>query len=288
MADHFTTARAGALFELLAEHFTSWSRNTLRERLRLGCVDVDGAIVTRHDHAVAVGARIAIRSKGAATAPPRHAGGGGPALPVLHLDDELLAIDKPAGLLSVSTDDEHERTALARARSLLPGGRGDLWPVHRLDRETSGVLLFARTRAARDAVQAAWGDTQKVYAAIVVGCPEPPVGTIDVPLWEDQNLRVRTGQHPDSKPARTHYRVVQRREGRSQLEVELDTGRKHQIRAHLAFLGHPVLGCDRYGTAGPRLCLHALRLLLTQPRTGAPLRLEAPLPRALLDALAGA
>jgi 23S rRNA pseudouridine1911/1915/1917 synthase len=285
MADHCTASRAGSLFELLTTHFPSWGRNTLRERLHAGCIEVDGVVALRQDQAVAAGARIEIRARGQSATPLRHRGPSGPALPVLHQDDDLLAVDKPPGLLSVSTDDEHERTALARARGMLPQGHSDLWPVHRLDRETSGVLLFARTRDTRDRVQAMWPTVRKRYVAIVAGCPREDEGTVIAPLWEDDNLRVRVGDNPGSKPARTHWRVVQRRPDRSLLEVDLDTGRKHQIRAHLAHLGHPVLGDDRYGDPGPRLCLHALQLSLMHPRTGAPLVLVAPLPRALAQVL---
>lgn len=286
MAELFVADRAAPLFELLTTRFAAWSRNTLRERLQRGCVDVDGAIVRRVDHPVIAGATITVRALGDAAAPPsKHRGGGAP-LPVLHLDAELLAIDKPAGLLSVSTDDENRRTALAQARGLLPGGHGDLWPAHRLDRETSGVLLFARSRAVRDSVQAAWERTRKVYVAITVGVPEPVDGTIDLPLWEDHNLRVRTGSHPEARPARTHYRTVRTVAGRALLEVELDTGRKHQIRVHLQSRGWPVLGDDRYGEADERLFLHAARLELPHPRDGRPLVLSAPVPPAFARALA--
>jgi 23S rRNA pseudouridine1911/1915/1917 synthase len=285
MADHFVAARAGAVFDLLTAHFAAWSRNTLRERLRRGCIEVDGAIVQRADHAVAAGAAVTVRALGEAAAPPPRRGPG-PSLPVLHLDADLLAIDKPAGLLSVSTDDENRRTALALARGLLPGGHGELWPAHRLDRETSGVLLLARSRDVRDRVQAAWERTRKVYVAITAGVPTPADGTIDLPLWEDHNLRVRTGAHPEARPARTHYRTVRTVADRALLEVELDTGRKHQIRVHLQSRGWPVLGDDRYGAADERLFLHAARLELPHPRDGRPLVLTAPVPSAFAKALA--
>lgn len=281
MSDRIVVAAAGPLLSVLAAQLPNWTRNTLRQRLGLGCIVVNGSPTDRRDHELQVGDVVEIRAK--------HDGRAAAAagLPVLFVDDALCAIDKPAGLLSVSSDDERDRTALAQLRTMLGRGRAvDLWPVHRLDRETSGVLLFARTQAAREAVQANWGDTTKVYAAIVEGHPEPPQGTIDRPLWEDRSLRVRVGEHPEARAARTHYRTVARGPARAQLEVELDTGRKHQIRAHLASLGHAVVGDDRYGTRGPRLCLHAQRLVLVHPDDGRQLVFESPVPRVFAAALA--
>lgn len=283
MADRFVADAAGPLFARLAAQLPDWGRNTLRSRLQLGCITVNGEVVRRHDHALVAGDVVAILAKADARAAPARG-----ALPILFADDDLVAIDKPVGLLSVSSDDERQRTAMVLLGEQLAPGRGvALWPAHRLDRETSGVLLFARSREARDAVQARWGDAEKVYVAIVEGRPEPADGVIEAPLWEDKNLRVRVGDHPEARLARTRYRTVARsRSGaRAQLEVALDTGRKHQIRAHLAWRGHPVVGDDRYGTPAARLCLHALRLALPHPRTGAPLVLEAPLPPALPAAL---
>lgn len=279
MADRLVVAEPGPLLEVLAQHFAQWSRNTLRQRLKMGCIDVNGAPASRHDHPVQPGDVIEILAK---------AGGRGHArsaarLPILFDDDDLIAIDKPPGLLSVSTDAERERTALALTRDAArrPGRPADLWPVHRLDREASGVLLFARSREVRNRVQADWANTQKVYLALVEGVPEPADGTIDQPLWEDDGLRVRVGAHPDAKAARTRYRTLECGRDASRLEVELDTGRKHQIRAHLAWLGHPIVGDDRYGTSAARLCLHAWRLVLRHPADGRELRLEAPIPPAL-------
>jgi 23S rRNA pseudouridine1911/1915/1917 synthase len=157
--------------------------------------------------------------------------------------------------------------------------------VHRLDRETSGVLLFARTLATRDALQADWTGVRKVYLAVVEGRPSPPRGLVDQPLREDARLRVHAGPHPRAKPARTRYATLRSARGRSLLEVELETGRRHQIRAHLAWLGHPVVGDPRYGSAAPRLGLHALRLELTHPGDGRRLVLEAPPPLGFLALL---
>lgn len=280
MSERFVAADGGPLFAVLTSQLAGWGRNTLRERVQAGCVSVAGVVATRTDHPVVAGAEVIVHDR-SAVAPMAPRGKRASTLPVLYLDDDLLAIDKPAGLLSVSTDDERDRTALAQARTLLPVGQSDLWPCHRLDRETSGVLLFARTREAKDAVQAAWSQASKVYVAIVDGQPEGSAGTVEQPLWEDKNLRVRVGEHEGSKDAITRWRLIARGRTRCWLEVELETGRKHQIRAHFAWLGHPVAGDDRYGTRGPRLCLHAARLELPHPRTGEPLRIEAPVPKAL-------
>lgn len=275
MTERIHVRADGPLLEVLAAHLPTWTRNTLRQRLSLGCVLVNGATVRRADHALRAGDAVEIVAKeqGQAGQERRHV------LPVLWSDDDLVAIDKPAGLLSVSADDAQPHALGLMRQALAVGSRpAPLWPVHRLDRETSGVLLLARSREACDLVQAAWHEARKTYLAVVVGRPNPPEGTIDAPLWQDQNLRVRVGPHPDARPARTRYRTLRVAGGRTLLEVELDTGRKHQIRAHLAHAGTPIVGDDRYGERDVRLGLHALRLSLPHPRTGSPLTFEAPPP----------
>ncbi|MFY9345516.1 MAG: RluA family pseudouridine synthase [Planctomycetota bacterium] len=283
MAERFVAAEAGGLFAQLAAHFPTWRRNTLRERLKQGCVAVNGDPVRRADHGLLAGDVVTVADAG--DAPARSVRG---ALVILHADDDLVAIDKPVGLLSVASDDERERTAMAMLGQQLAPGRGvPLWPAHRLDRETSGVLLFARSRAVCDLVQANWGAAEKSYVAIVAGRPDPPIGVIEAPLWEDGNLRVRVGEHATAKAARTRYRTLATGPDRAHLAVELDTGRKHQIRAHLAWLGHPVVGDDRYGSKDQRLFLHAHRLTLLHPRGTGPLMVEAPVPREFDRALGG-
>jgi 23S rRNA pseudouridine1911/1915/1917 synthase len=279
MSDRIVVAGAAPLLEALAAALPTWSRNTLRQRLRLGCVAVDGVTALRPDQPVAAGAVVTIAPEAAA----RRAAAAADGLPVLFVDDELCAIDKPPGLLSVGSDDERERTAHALLRAQLGGG--DLWPAHRLDRETSGVLLFARTRAAKDAVQAAWPRAEKVYEAVVAGALRPPAGVVDQPLWEDRNLFVRVGAHPEARPAVTRYRTLARGGGLSHVEVRLDTGRKHQIRAHLAWLGCPVVGDARYGERGPRLLLHAAELAFDHPADGRRVLVRAPAPAAFARAL---
>lgn len=284
MADRFVATTVGTMLQQLILGLPGWSRNTMRQRLQLGCVEVNGLIVRNHANIIQVGDVIVVHAKGQGHV----ARNDGPSLPTLFLDDDLLAVDKPANLLSVSNDAEQQRTALAIARAMLRRSfaSAELWPAHRLDRETSGVLLFARSREVQKAVQADWALTKKTYVAVVVGAPTPAAGTIQEPLWEDSNLRVRVGAHVTARPAITHYRTMHAGRDCSQLEVAIETGRKHQIRAHLAFLGNAIVGDDRYGQRAHRLCLHAARLELLHPRDRRALQIDAPVPAELLRGIA--
>ena len=274
MTERILADKPERLMALLRRRLPDWKRKTLEQRLLAGCVSVNGERVTRND-LVAPGDEVVVAGLEAASPPPR-------GLPALYEDDVLIAVDKPAGLLSVSTELETERTALALVRESLsrPGAPASLWPVHRLDRETSGVLLFAKSREVQQAVQQRWSEVRKRYLALVEGRPMPADGVIDQPLFEDQRLNVRVGEHPEARSARTRYFTRQEIGRCTLLEIEPDTGRRHQIRAHLAWLGHPIVGDSRYGTKGRRLGLHALSLSVAAPPDGRELLLEAPPPAA--------
>ena len=275
MSEKLVVREASGLLAFLQAQLRDWSRKTVKQRLRSGCVRVNGAPVVRHDFALAAGDQVEV----AAFSPPRERRSA--ALEILYADRDLIAIDKPAGLLSVGAAGETRRHALALLRNQL-SRRGEdvrLWPVHRLDRDASGVLLFATSRDVREAVMAGWGEAEKSYWAIVEGCPDPPRGTIDQPLrLDDEEYRVHVGAHPDAKPAITQYETLRAAGGRTLVRVRLETGRQHQIRAHMAWLGCPVVGDPRYGTAGERLGLHALRLKIVHPGNGRTLAFEAPVP----------
>jgi 23S rRNA pseudouridine1911/1915/1917 synthase len=278
MSERLVVDEPARLLEFLRRRLPGWKRSTLEQRIRGGCVRVNGSTLRRND-VLASGDEVEVGDRDDAEVETSAPAG----LVILHADDDLVAVDKPAGLLSVSTERQSERTALALLRDHLsrPGRPARLWPVHRIDRETSGVLLFARSSEARDSVQAAWEEAKKTYLALVEGRPDPPSGVIDQPLWEDRGLFVRVGRHPEAKSARTRYTTLEVRGARTLLEVELETGRRHQIRAHLGWLGHPIVGDPRYGTAGGRMQLHALRLVVPHPADGRELRLEAQPPRSL-------
>jgi 23S rRNA pseudouridine1911/1915/1917 synthase len=248
-------------------------RGKVKHLLQHGRVLVNGTPTTRFDHPLVPGDLVAIAAEGAA--PSRHG------LPVVHEDDHLVVIDKPAGLLTVATDAEKEDTAFVRLKEQI-GGRGRPFVVHRLDRDTSGLLLFAKSPEVRDQLQAAWDAVSKTYLAVTDGTPRPAEGVVENLLEEGRYLRVRAVRDPTrGKRAASRHRTLAARGRFALVEVELLTGRKHQIRVHLAGLGCPVVGDPLYGSgADPagRLGLHAWRLSLSHPVTHDRLDLEAPYP----------
>jgi len=275
MSDRLTVKTNTTLIRFLTTGLKGWSRNTIKQRLKRGCVMVNGEQVTRHDHELREGDQIIVEAS------PRVVSTTRPQFNILYQDRDLIAINKPAGLLSVSSGKDKAPHALGMLRDQLSRRNKPikLWPVHRIDRDTSGVLLFATSREMREAVMKRWKKAGKTYLAIVEGCPQPAAGTIDQPLRLDPVIyRMHVGPHPDAKRAVTRFMTERSVRQRTLLRVELETGRQHQIRAHLAWLGHPVTGDQRYGKAGERMGLHAARLSITRPGTNRPLVFEAPIP----------
>ena len=282
MSDRFTANTKTTLLPFLNTQLNSWTRSKIKQRLKTGCVFVDGQSVTQFNHELNVGSQVEVRASA------KGISSGTTLLEVLYSDRDLIAINKPAGLLSVATANENKEHALAMLRNQLsrPKRPVKLWPVHRLDRDTSGVLLFTTSLKMRDAVQKNWPSAEKTYLAIVENCPDPSQGTIDQPLWMDpEKYHMNVGQHPEARNAITHFKTLKTTSNRAQLEIQIETGRQHQIRAHLSWLGHPVIGDPRYGHDGPRLGLHALRLSITRPDTGKRLTIDTPPPNEFLDLL---
>lgn len=207
----------------------------------------------------------------------------GEALRVLHADDALVVLDKPAGLLSVPGRREPDCLAV-RAQALYP----DALVVHRLDQATSGLLVMARGAANQSALSRAFAARQvlKRYVALVAGHPPPPDsadgwGEIDLPLIRDWPNRPRQKvDFEQGKPSRTRWRVLGQEGDATRLELEPVTGRSHQLRVHLLALGHPILGDELYAPmrTAPRLMLHASRLELPHPTLSAPMVFISPQP----------
>lgn len=282
MSERLRVNEATSLLAFLNTQLKGWARNKIKQRLKAGCVFVNSQPTMQYDYELKVGDAVEVR------AAIKNTHGGTSRLEILYSDSDLIAINKPAGLLSVASADENKNHALAILRNQLsrPKRPVKLWPVHRLDRDTSGVLLFATSHEMREAVNAGWSSAEKIYLVVVEGCPNPGQGTIDQPLRMDsERYHMNVGSHPEAKKAITHFDTRRSVKGRALLEVQLETGRQHQIRAHLAWLGHPVIGDPRYGTDGPRMGLHALRLSITQPKTGKRLTFETPAANEFLDLL---
>ncbi|NRA61496.1 MAG: RluA family pseudouridine synthase [Psychrobium sp.] len=275
MSDKLRVAQEATLLAFLNENLHGWSRKKIKQRLQTGCVVINGEQSTQYDFALVAGDNIEV------LASPKSIKHGVAKLHIIYQDAELIVINKPAGLLSVASATETKQHALAILRVQLSSAKQEvkLWPVHRLDRDTSGVLMFATSREMREAIMARGGKTEKTYLAIVAGCPKESEGTIDQPLRLDsKDYRMHVGAHPEAKNAVTHYQTKRTVNNRSLVEVQIETGRQHQIRAHLAWLGHAVIGDARYGKNGPRMGLHAQRVSIIRPDTEEKLVFEAPAP----------
>jgi 23S rRNA pseudouridine1911/1915/1917 synthase len=204
----------------------------------------------------------------------------------VHEDAELLVIDKPPGLLTIATEHERERTAYRMLTDYVAAREhGRIFVVHRLDRETSGLIVFARSPRAKRALQEQFErrSVERVYTALVDGRVSADEGTLRAHLGEDRSLRVRqTRDRRRGREAITHYRVLARGRQATLLELRLETGRRGQIRAQLAALGHPIVGDAAHGSRrNPlrRVCLHATRLGFVHP-DGRPVRFESRPPAA--------
>lgn len=207
-------------------------------------------------------------------------------LTILHEDRDLIVVSKVSGLLTIGTGRGAERTAHAGLLDYVqkgnPKSRERIFVVHRLDRETSGALVFARTEAAKSTLQSHWQDVEKIYLAAVEGIPDPSEDTISSYLVENDTFRVFSTKTPDQgKWSETRYQVLKTKGNRALLEVNLLTGRKHQIRVHLSERGWPIVGDEKYGAKSPdreRLALHSHRLSFDHPFHGRRLSVTAPLP----------
>jgi 23S rRNA pseudouridine1911/1915/1917 synthase len=305
-------AEAGErLDRVLAARVTGMSRTRLKALVLAGRVAIGGRTIRDPGQRVNAGDRIAV-----AVPPPEPAAPEGEEIPlaIVHEDDDLIIIDKPKGLVVHPAAGNHSGTLvnalIAHCGASLSGIGGVRRPgiVHRLDKDTTGLMVVAKNDRAHRALAAQFADhgrtgpLQRGYLAFVWGVPERPRGTIDKPLGRHPQARERMAVRPGGRTAMTHYEVLERFAGTdgkpvaSLLDCRLETGRTHQIRVHLAAIGHPLLGDDTYGAgyrtkaallpekARPALqglgrqALHAYLLGLEHPVTGQELVYRSALP----------
>ena len=207
-------------------------------------------------------------------------------LPIIYEDDDIIAINKPSGLLSVATEREKGRTAYRLVSDYIVSKdpKARIFVVHRLDEDTSGVLLFAKNHEVREALQNAWQDivSCRAYYAVVEGAMEQEEGTLKDYLAQDNfQLIYVTKSKSKGKLAITHYKLIKTKEGLSLLDIHIDSGRKNQIRVQLGHIGHHVIGDDKYGEpVDPikRLGLHAYQLTFVNPLNGKVYDIKADMP----------
>jgi 23S rRNA pseudouridine1911/1915/1917 synthase len=284
MAQQYKVTSRGKLLPFLFETLSineGWSKKTVKQRLQSASIFVNGQVQTKHDYILTPDDVVQV---GVAQRTGHHTNTQQIKLEIIHQDKDLIAINKPAGLLSVGTTKENKNHALALLRTQLSRGKKSeatkLWPVHRLDRDTSGILLFATSKEVREAVMDKWATTEKTYLAVVEGKPKVEADTITEPLRLDENeYKMHVGQHKHAKSAITHYTLRESSDTRSLLEVRIETGRQHQIRAHMSWMGNAVVGDERYGKKGGRMGLHAMRLNFVHPITQKNVLLEVDAPR---------
>ncbi|HEU4562292.1 MAG TPA: RluA family pseudouridine synthase [Longimicrobium sp.] len=214
-------------------------------------------------------------------------------LSIVHEDEEVLVIDKPPFVLVHPTSPEQNETLAHGVAHYFArrGVKARVRPVHRIDRDTSGLVLFAGSALAHQRLdkQLREGGIGRMYQALVDGVMEDDAGVIDAPIGRDPRRPNLRAVRPGGEPARTRWRVVERFPRATLLELELETGRTHQIRVHMLHAGHPVLGDRQYGRAGAELikrqALHASRLSFHHPTTGQAMDFTAPLPEDMARAV---
>jgi 23S rRNA pseudouridine1911/1915/1917 synthase len=278
-----TARKGGPIVDLLVEAFGSASKTHIRKMLKYNMIQVGGQPVTRADYAVNAGDVIEYVKKTGRKkemAPP---------VPIVFEDDDLLVAEKPAGLLTFGERDTGGTSLYRVLKDFFnqrAAGRQRLYVVHRLDREVSGIVLFAKNAKVQQQIKKNWKGTKKRYHALVEGRPEKDHGTIRSWLREGVDRKMASSEQSDgAKLAVTHYRVVKRLNRHTLLEIETETGRKNQVRVHLAEMGCPLVGDRRYGADAKvirRIRLHASYLGIPHPVAGRFVEFESPMPQGFL------
>jgi 23S rRNA pseudouridine1911/1915/1917 synthase len=247
------------LLNYLLHNIEGKSKNNIKSMLSRGNVEVNGKVVTRHDYILNVGQKIVIKVAKILNNKKDES------IDIIYEDRDIIVINKPAGLLSISTEDEKNNTAYKMVMEYMKTHNhgSKLFIVHRLDRDTSGVLLFAKNEKIKYYLQDNWDEIVKLrgYIAIVEGNVEKDKGTIKSWLKETKTmLMYSSNKHDDGDFAITHFTKISSNKEYSLLEVKIDTGRKNQIRVHMNDMGHPIVGDKKYGSIKnplKRLGLHA-------------------------------
>ncbi len=280
----FTVKQNATLMDFLMKALDGKSRTGIKAMLAKRLVSVDMQVTTQFNLTLTPGQIVAIGKRTAAEPVTLHG------VTIVYDDDDLVVIEKAAGLLSVPTDTGSEKSAHSIIGTHLKrlNHKSRLFIVHRLDRETSGLMMFVKHKEIQRQLRENWQESilMRSYAVVVEGVVAKDKGKIISWLQGTDGLRTYSSQvEGDGQKAISHYKVVRRGEANTLLDVELETGRKNQIRVHMQDLGHPVVGDDKYGAATnpiKRLGLHAQMLKFSHPVSGQAMAFESETPKEFL------
>lgn len=278
---YFEIQEPATLLNFLFSALQGQSKTTVKSLLAHRQISVNGQVTTQFDKSLQTGDQIRICTD------RKHLPFHHPLLEIIYEDDYFIVVHKKSGLLSIANDKTKEKTAYHLLNEYVKqkNTRSHVFILHRLDRDTSGIMMFTKNQRLQKELQSDWGNAilERKYVAIAEGTPAPSAGTLRSFLSEDENHFVHSSPIAGGKIAITHYKTLKTNKQYSLIELELETGRKNQIRVHLQSIGHPVTGDKKYGAHhNPlhRLALHAFKLRFIHPVTKQEMNFETPVPAA--------
>lgn len=282
---HYEVYEPTTLLPFLQKVLSHLSRNAVKAVLAKGNVSIDGEVITKFNYDLQEGQVVIIHQC------DRSIKNKLSGLTILYEDKDIIVIEKESGLLSISNSKEKEVTAYRQltdyVKSKHPKNR--IFIVHRLDRDTSGVMMFAKSENVKRALQSEWKDivNKRTYLAVVEGKVQKTEGNITSWLKETKTHVMYSSSKPNGgKKAITHYKVIQANPSFSLMELNLDTGRKNQIRVHMKDIGHSIVGDKKYGAQqNPigRLGLHAKEIMFIHPISGEELQFTSKVPESFIE-----
>ncbi|KOH43215.1 RluA family pseudouridine synthase [Sunxiuqinia dokdonensis] len=280
----FVVKEQEELMKFLIAQLPHKNRNNIKTLLKKRQVLVDGKAISQFNYLLKPGQKIVLDQAPAPQATQMRG------INVVHEDKDLIVVNKNAGLLTMATDKEKRATVYSILSNYVKDKNKDnkIFIVHRLDRETSGLMLFAKNEEMQELLQESWKETveERSYLAVIDGKLDPAEGSYRSYLFESKVFKVHSTNDPEKgREAITHYSTLKSNDNYSLLKVNLETGRKNQIRVHMQDMKHPIVGDKKYGsTSNPigRLGLHAWVLAFKHPLTGKKMRFETSVPGSFL------
>lgn len=285
--EYFTVEEPTELLKFMLDQLAPKSRKAVKSMMTRGQFFINGKAVTQFNHPLKPGEKVGVVSN--QTFKKKSALEG---IKIIYEDDDILVINKDEGVLSVSGKDPSETSAYRQLSQYVKESnrRNRIFVVHRLDRDTSGLMIYAKSEAIKEKLQKNWHTIvkERIYTALVEGVVEKEEDRIETWLTESKTMKVFSSHYDNGgQIAITHYKKKQNSSKFSLLEVKLETGRKNQIRVHMEAIGHPVVGDKKYGARSvnplKRLGLHATTLTFDHPGTGKKMSFTLPAPKAFMN-----